>query len=601
MKPLFMMAVAVILAASTVPIHGQENVFLKIGCQDEPKALNIWNSSDIWGGRVTKWFYPSLYYKEPITQDPLPDVCTMRYDEVLAESPDGLTYLFPLRTDVYWDDGMPLTAYDFEMSYTIITSLQISAFMDQMKDVEYVKAIDDYIVEIKLTECTPQFEEKLIYQFAVPAHQFSPLLEEALATDAPALAFTSMYIENPVSAGPFSFDQWEKETFVRLVTNPDYYGKGRKVTVKGLGEREEGPFYDGIVFKPYSTTDAALMDIQKGEIDCIWWNLDPGYVVQLKDNPDITVEITDDLGWYYLAPNCAKPPFDDVKLRQALVYLVDKEYFVERILQGYGGVAHSVVMPAAGEWYNDTVNTYGCDKARDERTANAREALTTAGYTVPDEKYPAEVVKLPDGTEMQPFTILTPPADYDPVRAMAGILIQGWWRELGIPVTTKPAPFGEIVHEVFEAQTFDWYLLGWSITGSPYPDYLRYFFHSDQAVPDGNNPMGYKNPQVDKCLEDLVALCDHDALVEAAHEVQELVIEEVAYIPLFYRTLNEAHRNDTFEGWFTQLGGVGGDSSPTYCLLYLKPITAQEEKTPCLGTVLVVMLVAASVVAYRRT
>lgn len=61
---------------------------------------------------------------------------------------------------------------------------------------------------------------------------------------------------------------------------------------------------------------------------------------------------------------------------------------------------------------------------------------------------------------------------------------------------------------------------------------MRYFFHSDQAVKDGNNVTGYPNPECDKALEDLVSVCDHHLQVEAAWKAQELVIEDIAYCPL---------------------------------------------------------------------
>ncbi len=607
MKKLFIAAVAAILVASIVPADADDEILLKIGCQDEPKTLNIWKATDVWSVHVDGWFYPAFYYREPVTLKPLPDICTLTLDELYASSPDGLTFKLLLRNDAKWDDGTLLTASDFEFAYTIITELQIPDYLPAYEDVEYLKAVDDYTVEIKLRKCTPQFEESIIFTFAVPVHQFEPMLEEARKTEVPLQTFLDMPVENPVSAGPFSFSQWEKGAFVKLVTNPDYYGRGRTVTVNGK-TITEGPNYDGLLLKLYGTTDAALLGIQKGEIDYIWWNLDPGYIAQLLGNPKVTIEKADELGFYYLAPNMAKKPFDDKVLRQALAYLVQKDFIVSRVLQGYGGPALSVVMPAAGDWYNPNVNAFGHGLSKEERVAKAKEMLTQAGYTVPEVGYAdGGVIKLPDGTEMKSFEILTPPADYDPMRAMSGVLIQEWWREIGVPVTAKPTSFGEIVHKTFESMTFDWYILGWRIGGTGYCDYLRYDFHSDQAIPDGNNPMGFKNPECDKYLEDLMTLCDRDELTAVAWKAQEIIIEEVAYVPIYYRSMNEAHRTDTFTGWFTQLGGVAGSESPRSCLLYLEPITVEPDKKPsgtgegCLGTMLLAGLVAAGAsVVYRR-
>ena len=359
MKRLFILAVAAILVASLIPMNAQQEVLLKIGCQDEPKTLNIWKATDVWSTHVDAWFYPSLYYRKPVTNEPLPDFCTTSYADLQANSPDGLTFTFPLRDNVTWDDGVPVTAHDFVFSYDLIMELEFPDYIPIYEDVEYMKAVDDYTIEMKLTKCTPQFEESLIYHFAVPIQQFQPMLEEARGTDVPMQTFLDMDIENPVSCGAFSFGQWEKGAFVKLVTNPDYYGKGRTVNVEGVGTITEGPDYDGLLLKLYGTTDAALLGIQKGEVDFIWWNLDPGYIAQLLGNADITIEKSDELGYYYLAPNMAKEPFDDKVLRQAMAHLVQKDFIVSRVLQGYGGPALSVVMPAAGAWYNPDVNPMG--------------------------------------------------------------------------------------------------------------------------------------------------------------------------------------------------------------------------------------------------
>ena len=60
---------------------------LTIGCQDEPKTLNIWKATDVWSVHACAWFYPSLYYRTPVTLEPIPDMCTLTLDELYANSP----------------------------------------------------------------------------------------------------------------------------------------------------------------------------------------------------------------------------------------------------------------------------------------------------------------------------------------------------------------------------------------------------------------------------------------------------------------------------------------------------------------------------------
>ena len=578
MKTLLVIVVVLALAASMMPVDVAETVYLKIGCLGEPRTLNIWAAADVWSHHVVRWFYPSLYYRKPVTLEPLPDVCMIPLDEVQNKSPNGLTFTFPLRQDVRWDDGTPVTAYDFECAYDIIAELELEDYLSIYEDVKYIRAVDDFTLEIKLRKCTPQFEESLIYHFAVPRQQFEPMLESALKELSPAAAFLGMDVRKPVSAGPFSFAVWREGFYVKLVTNPDYHGKGREITVKGVGTITEGPFYDGLYLKIYINPDDALEDIEDGKIDYIWWNLGKENADELQKT-NIAIEKTNDLGFFYLAPNTVKEPFDDVVLRQALVHLVDKEYIVNTLLQEYGGVAHSVVTPAAGDWYNGDVNTFGSGMSRKERIKVTKELLTAGGYTVPDSEYPDSVIELPNGSEMEPFEILTLSEGYDPVMAGAGVLIEEWWREIGVPVTVRHISLSEITKETFETQTFDWFILGWKIDGTQYPDHLRYF-HSDQAVHGGNNPMGYKNAAVDKYLEGLMTLCDRKELVTAAWKAQETIVEDVACCPLYYRTKNEAHRTDTFTGWFTQVGGISGSESPQSCLLYVLPTAFLHPPSP---------------------
>ncbi|MBU7016688.1 MAG: ABC transporter substrate-binding protein [Theionarchaea archaeon] len=617
--------IGAVLAVSMASIHIEDEVLLKIGCLDELKTLNIWASPDVWSLHVSRWFYPSLYYRKPVTLEPLPDMCIIPFDELKANSPDGLTYTLHLRDDVKWDDGEPVTAYDFEFTYELITELEFEDYLPNFKDVRYFRALNDHTLEINFRRCTPRFEESIIYTFAVPEKQFKPMLEKARKMKSPTNGFLGMNVSDPLSAGPFVFDQSRKGSYVKLITNPDYYGKGRRITVRGVGDIVEGPFYDGLYLKIYGTIDGALQGIKDGEIDYIWWELEKEYTDELQGYNEITIKRADELGFYCLVPNMTKEPFDDKILRQALVYLVDKEYIARKLLKGYGGIAHSVVMPAAGDWVSRNTNRFGSGLSREERIEIAKELLTAAGYVIPDARYPEDVIRLPDGIRMQPFEILILPEDYDAVQAEAGVLIQNWWRVLGIPVTLNVSL--DSTGNSIETQTFDWCILGWHIDES-YPVYMRYFFHSDQIISEGKNVMGYKNSHVDMYLGDLVASCDRNDLINAAWKAQEIIIDDVACCPLYYRKTNEAHRNDTFTGWFTQIGGIAGSETPQYCLLYLMPTGSIPPRTPppttsppptttppttppipptkpppgpnCYVTVLVAFLVLGNINCYRR-
>ena len=96
---------------------------------------------------------------------------------------------------------------------------------------------------------------------------------------------------------------------------------------------------------------------------------------------------------------------------------------------------------------------------------------------------------------METLTILTPPAAYDPKRAMVGNMVQQWLTMLGIPVVAKTLPLGSLLKKIKAEHDFDCFVLGYGNLSLD-PDYLRNFFISRNNKPNGWNTSGYNNPQV---------------------------------------------------------------------------------------------------------
>ncbi len=146
-KLLFTVGTAMVLIVSMSPLDSEEEVFLRIGCQ-EIETLNFWGETGTSSPHVVHWFYPSLYYKKLVTLEPLPDMCTLTFEELRNSSPDGLIYTFVLRDDVQWDDGTPLTAHDFVFTYELITTLELQCVFGSsttwISYVDYMKAKGPY-------------------------------------------------------------------------------------------------------------------------------------------------------------------------------------------------------------------------------------------------------------------------------------------------------------------------------------------------------------------------------------------------------------------------------------------------------------------------
>jgi ABC-type transport system substrate-binding protein len=178
-----------------------------------------------------------------------------------------------------------------------------------------------------------------------------------------------------------------------------------------------------------------------------------------------------------------------------------------------------------------------------------------------------EEIILPDGNPMERFTILTPPSDYDPNRAMTGIMIQEWLRMAGIPARSKPMTFSSLTQQVNAYHQFDMFVLGYGNLSLD-PDYLRNFFHSSNDRKRGWNASGYHNPDFDRIADESSRTMDIDKRKELIGEMQRIIMRDIPYLPLYSPKLVEAVRKDKFTGWVKTLGGIGNTWS--FCQIRAK-------------------------------
>ena len=225
---------------------------------------------------------------------------------------------------------------------------------------------------------------------------------------------------------------------------------------------------------------------------------------------------------------------------------------------------YSVVPPGNVFYYNPNVEKYGETLNRNERVKKAYEILKAAGYSWEKPPVnadgqvdlPGQGLKDPSGAAIKPFNILTPPADYDPNRAMAGTLIQEWLRQVGMPVSARPMAFGALIDQVKGKHDFDMFVLGYARLNLD-PGYMRVFFHSKQDKRRGWNMSGYKNPAYDKLS--VASDCEMNPQKRRGmiRDMQAIIADDVPYYPLYNPLLEEGVRKDRFAGWVPMLEGIG--------------------------------------------
>jgi len=302
--------------------------------------------------------------------------------------------------------------------------------------------------------------------------------------------------------------------------------------------------------------------LKKDEIDYIWSGIEPEHINKIKKNLKIYLITSPSNSIQYLAFNLNEEIFQDRSLRQALAYLINKDLIVENIIKNYGVRLDSIIPPGNTKWHSTEINPYGRNLSRKERIKKAAEILQSAGYRWQEKpdisgheiKY-GKGLTGPDGKQIRPFSILIPPFTYDPERAVAAKFIQEWWKEIGLSVELRQETFDHMMKSVKTDRDFDTVILGWHLGFDP--DYLRTFFHSKEAVKYGKNFTHYKNRVFDRLADESAIENDFAKRKKLIKKMEQLLMEDAVYIPLYSPFTIDAYRLDRFYGWIDELDGIG--------------------------------------------
>lgn len=563
---------------------------LKVGLMDEPKTLNPLAARDVWSAKTLMFCYQRLYYRDPKSDDLVPWLAS---DDPVWD-PETKSVTFHLRK-AQWDDGSPFTAEDVVFTTHVIRTFRLPRYWNNWSFVQRAEALDPYTVRLTLKKPMAILWDRTLTSFIVQKSKWASLvdraekaLQEALkaqeaegkegakaltAALAKPLEILTTYPNNrPESMGPFTFEQWQKGAFIHLKRNDRFFARDGSI-----GGHPVGPHMDGILLKIYKNTDTAILALKKGDIDYLWWGVESGYLEDLEKDPNIHIFSVLKSGYRYMAFNLRRPPLDDKAMRQAAAYLVDKDFIVNRVLHKQGERLDTLVPQDNPTYFNPNTPKYGEDLSWKARVEKARTILLDAGYRWEVEPAGGDMtghfiakgkgLTMPDERPLSPMTLITPPADYDAQRAQAGNLVQQWLQDFGLPVSWRPMSLGAMVKKVRADQDFDFFVSGWGALGQD-PDYLRSFFHSRSDRPKGRNSGGYHSDEFDRLADLQAETMDLQERRKLVFRLQEILMEDLPYIPLYVPMNLEAVRVDRFQGWVQMSGGIGN----MWSFLKVKPV-----------------------------
>jgi len=284
----------------------------------------------------------------------------------LAESwditDDGKTYTFTLREGVTFHNGAELTADDVMFTFEKIYGLgdfteptsRSGLVLPKGASVELTK-VDESTVQFSFSQPFPVFLQGLVHQQVVPKDYYLEVGEEGFA-------------EKPVGTGPFMFVSGQLNDQITVEAYPDYYGGSPDLAPVGP------PKIARAIFRMMPEPSTRVSSLKAGEVHIIQ-SVPVDLIPDLESVDNVDVLFAEGTRNYAMEFNNAQPPFDDVRVRQALNYAINWEPILSQIYGGYATRLPTAFLPS-GFGYKSDLEPYGYDPDK------AVELLTEAGYDV---------------------------------------------------------------------------------------------------------------------------------------------------------------------------------------------------------------------------
>lgn len=458
-----------------------------------PTEPDSWNPLVVTAAQSVQFLH--LMYDTMVIMDF--DVATIK--PLIAESwdinEDGTVYTFNLRDDVKFHSGRQATAEDWVYSFgRLLEENSISPHGWRLGPVETIEAADDFTLVITLAE--PYSE--LLTQLTLP---FLPLLDKEVVEE-----YGEDYgIVFGGGTGPFKWDHWNPgEEFV-VTKNPDY-------TWGADIHENTGPAHlDKIVRRVVPEQTTLLFDLELGNIDVLI-NAPHSEIERLAMIPELEIVPVSPLPSIdFLSLKASRDMMDDVNVRRAISYAIDRQELAETVWFGLAQPAQGIILPTTPGFNPDA------DWAFDD-PERAKQLLDESGW-VPGN----DGVRVKDGQRLELTALLIA----SPVNEQLALAIRQHLADVGISLTVNLMDGGLFWGES-RNETFDILRLDYGFNSAL--DILDNYFHS-RNMPSPNRH-GFASARMDELLDAAAIEVDEDKKNEMLAEVQAIVAAEGIFLPI---------------------------------------------------------------------
>lgn len=398
---------------------------------------------------------------------------------------DPNTWKFTLRKDVKFHDGTPLNAE--AVKWSLMRAITINPQILSFTKIKTVEAENDTTVVIVTTAPNSDLPASLHYS------NTSIIAQSSVDKDGKLI--------KPIGTGVFKLEQFDPSTGdMKMSKNTQYWGNVSKL--------------DTLEIRALPDPNTRALALEKGEID---FACDPPYseLERLEKGNELKVELNKTARTYIIEMNLNQAPFNDVKVRKAMSYAIDRESIVKNVLFGCGAAAIGPYMPGMA-WTNENLKGYPYNPEK------AKQLLAEAGWKDSD----GDGIVDQNGKPMKITLMTYPQRPGLPPMAEA---VQAQFKNVGIDLKTEIMD-STAMSEVAAKGKWDMKMSAFATAMIPSPSYhLNILYYSKN-----NKVIGYNNPEVDMLIDQCMVVDDQQEKYDLSKRVQEILEDEEPVIPIAY-------------------------------------------------------------------